>query len=52
MKVKKEEFVLCKLMTKMDNKLSIDIKDIGTLEINYKKKEKQNIAISKLKEMY
>jgi len=42
LKVKKEEFVLCKLMTKMDNKLSIDIKDIGTLEINYKKKEKQN----------
>ena len=39
---KKEEFVLCKLMTRMDNKLSIDIKDIGTLEINYKKKEKQN----------
>ena len=39
---KKEEFVLCKLMTRMDNKLSIDIKDIGTLEINYKKNELQN----------
>ena len=39
---KKVEFVLCKLMTRMDNKLSIDIEDIGTLEINYKKKEEQN----------
>ena len=39
---KKVEFVLCKLMTRMDNKLSIDIEDIGTLEINYKKAEKQN----------
>ena len=29
-------------MTRMDNKLSIDIKDIGTLEINYKRKENQN----------
>ena len=39
---KKKEFVLCKLMTRMDNKLAIDIKDIGTMEINYKKKEEQN----------
>ena len=39
---KKEEFVLCKLMTRMDNKLTIDIKDIGTLEINYKRNEMQN----------
>ena len=38
----KEVFSLCKLMTRMDNKLSMDIKDIGTLEINYKKKENQN----------
>ena len=38
----KKEFSLCKLMTRMDNKLSIDFKDIGTLEINYKKKENQN----------
>ena len=39
---KKEQFVLCKLMTRMDNKLSIDIEDIGTLEINHKKKENAN----------
>ena len=39
---KKKEFILCKLMTRMDNKLSIDIEDIGTLEINYKKKGEQN----------
>ena len=39
---KKKEFVLCKLMTRMDNKLAIDIEDIGTMEINYKKKEEQN----------
>ena len=39
---KKKEFVLCKLMTTMDNKLSIEIEDIGILEINNKKKEKQN----------
>ena len=39
---KKEEFVLCKLMTRLDNKLPIEIKDIGTLEISYKKKEQQN----------
>jgi len=39
---KNVEFILCKLMTRMDNKLSIDIEDIGTLEINYKKKENQN----------
>jgi len=38
----KKEFVLCKLMTTLDNKLSIKIEDIGTLEINYKRKEKQN----------
>ena len=38
---KKKEFVLCKLMTRMDNKLSINIKDIGILEINHKKKKKQ-----------
>ena len=37
----KKEFVLCKLMTRMDNKLSINIKDIGILEINHKKKKKQ-----------
>ena len=29
-------------MTRMDNKLTIDIKDIGTLEINYKRNEMQN----------
>jgi hypothetical protein len=29
-------------MTRMDNKLSIDIEDIGILEINYKKKGKVN----------
>ena len=39
---KKEQFVLCKLMTRMDNKLSIDIEGIGILEINHKKKEKAN----------
>jgi len=39
---KETEFSLCKLMTRMDNKLSIDIEDIGTLEISYKKKENQN----------
>ena len=43
---KKEEFALCKLMTRMDNKLSIDIEDIGTLEINYKKKENQNKSLN------
>ena len=37
-----EEFSLCKLMTRMDNKFSIELEDIGTLEINYKKIEKQN----------
>ena len=41
-KDQKKEFSLCKLMTRIDNKLSIDIKDVGILEINYKKKENQN----------
>ena len=45
-KSKKEEFVLCKLMTKLDNKWSIDIEDIGILEINYKKKENQSKELS------
>jgi len=39
---KKKEFVLSKLMTSINNKFSIDIEDIGTLEINYKRKENQN----------
>ena len=39
---KKEEFVLCKLMTRMDNKLSINFGNIGILEINYKIIEKEN----------
>ena len=39
---KKKEFILCKLMTTSDNKLSIEIEDIGILEIKNKKKEKQN----------
>ena len=38
----KIEFSLCKLMTRIDNKLSIDINDVGLLEINYKKIENQN----------
>jgi hypothetical protein len=33
----KYEFVLCKLMTNKDSKLTIKIKDIGTLEVFYKK---------------
>jgi len=41
-KDQKKEFSLCKLMTRIDNKLSIDINDVGILEINYKKKENQN----------
>ena len=39
---KKEEFVLSKLMRRMDNKLSINFEDIGILEINYKNIEKEN----------
>ena len=41
-KDQKIEFSLCKLMTRIDNKLSIKINDVGILEINYKKKENQN----------
>ena len=39
---KKEEFVLCNLISRKDNKLSKEIEDIGILEIKYKKKEEQN----------
>ena len=44
--------ILCKLMTRMDNKLSIDIKDIGILEINYKKKEKVNKELNELSNLF
>ena len=32
------QFVLCKLISSKDNKISLEIKDIGTLIINYSKK--------------
>ena len=41
----KYEFVLCKLMTNKDNKLAIKIKDIGTLEVSYKKLNNKDMKL-------